>query len=363
MTHVLINAINDNAQPRGPDRYLLELLPALVAADPGLRLTVLHAPWQAAFATHRGNPNTVFRCMDAPRNPVPRLIWQATSFVRHANRMAPDVVFLPNLIWTPGLRAPSVMTVHDLLHFSHPAKFGRMKAMLLRQVIRRAIARSEALISVSQATREVMTRVAPAAVARTRVIPEGGPPAMPARDTPRERMFLYVGKIERTKNVPLLAESFLGSDMLRDRGYRLVIVGPDGNDSAALAPLVAGSAGRVQRPGYVDDETLETLYATARGFVFPSEAEGFGLVILEAMARGAPVIAADATSLPEVIGDAGLLVPPGDLGALRQAMERLASDDALQDTLSAAGYARLARFSWAGAGRETADVLNRVVRP
>jgi glycosyltransferase involved in cell wall biosynthesis len=175
-------------------------------------------------------------------------------------------------------------------------------------------------------------------------------------------MFLYVGQIERTKNVPLLVEAFLGSDMLRDRGYRLVLVGPDGNDSATLAPLVAASGGRVQRPGYVDDTTLDSLYASARGFVFPSEAEGFGLVILEAMARGAPVIAADATSLPEVVGDAGLLVPPGDRGALRQAMERLASDEALGPALSAAGYRRLPLFSWEVAGRETAALLESVVR-
>ncbi|MEX0284548.1 MAG: glycosyltransferase family 4 protein [Paracoccaceae bacterium] len=358
---VLVNAVNDNARPRGPDRYLLELLPRMRAADPNMRFTVVHGPWQTAFAEPTEIEGVTFRAVDAPRKPVPRLLWQASGFVRLANESDADAVFLPNLIWTPGLRPPSVMTVHDLLHFSHPDKFGRVKSALLRRVIRRALHRSDALIAVSEATRGVIGQVAPAALPRTHVILEGGPEPHPQLRTPRERMFLYVGQIERTKHVPLLARAFLRSAVLRDLGYRLVILGPEGNDSETLAPLIVNGAGRIERPGYVDDAALANYYATARGFVFPSEAEGFGLVVLEAMAHGTPVIAADATSLPEVVGNSGLLVPPGDGQALGAAMEQLAQDDALAARLEMAGRARLARFSWDDAGRGTVAALRALV--
>jgi len=140
----------------------------------------------------------------------------------------------------------------------------------------------------------------------------------------------------------------------------LEIVGPDGNAVSEVTAALAGGNERITRRGFVDDARLRDLFATTRGFVFPSVAEGFGLVVLEAMSAGAPVIAARATSLPEVVGDAGLLVDPDDVADLRTAMERLATDAALFAKLQTAGYARLAAFSWSRAGRQTARVLRSV---
>jgi len=357
---VLVNAINDNAHPRGPDRYLTELLAHMAACPDAPQVHLLHAPWQRFFDGLDLGPGGRRTEVPAPRAPARRLVWQATRFPALANADAADVVFLPNLIWTPGLRHPSVVTAHDLLHFRTPEKFGRLKAALLRRVIRRALARATRVIAVSAFTAEDARRFAGVDEARLSVIPEGGPAPRPrpaagaAADPP---LFLFVGKVERTKNVDLLIRAFLASSRLRAAGARLAIVGPDGNASADIAPLLAQAGDAVHRPGFVPEAELEALYARARGFVFPSTAEGFGLVILEAMARGAPVIAAAATSLPEVVGDAGLLVPPGDQPALTAAMERLAFDPALAARLSAAGYARLSAFSWDRAARDTLAVL------
>jgi glycosyltransferase involved in cell wall biosynthesis len=361
LLHVLVNAINDNAVPRGPDRYLLELLPQMLAADDGLRITLAHAPWQVAMAGTDLGPRVRLLPCHPPRKPMPRLIWQAVQFPRIAKGVDADVTFLPNLIWTPGLRGPSVMTAHDLLHFRHPEKFGRLKAALLRQVIRRAIARADAVIAVSAFTAGDVVRFGRADAARVATITEGGP-ARVDRAGAAEKTFLFVGKLERSKGIADLVLAFRRSAVLAQAGFRLLIVGPDGNAAGDVAEAMRGADDRIARLGFVSDAALRDMYLTCRGFVFPSVAEGFGLVVLEAMAHGAPVIAADATSLPEVVGQAGVLVPPGDVEALQAALERLATDDALFLQLQAAGYARLGDFSWQRAGAATAALLRRVAQ-
>lgn len=358
--HVLVNAINDNAVPRGPDRYLLELLPRLCAADGGLRFTLAYAPWQSAIVKADLGPNVEKLPLAAPRTPATRLIWQAVQFPRIANRLGAQLTFLPNLIWTPGLRGPTVMTAHDLLHFRYPEKFGPVKAALLRRVIRLALRRSDAVIAVSDFTAQDVMRFGRVPKDRIAMISEGGPSPRRRQDGDAQPFFLFVGKLERTKGITDLINAFRQSEVLAADRYRLVIVGPDGNASEDVAIAMHGAGDRISRPGFVSEADLQDLYRTCRGFVFPSIAEGFGLVVLEAMARGAPVIAARATSLPEVIGDAGLLVPPKDVEALKSAMEHLARDDALFARLQEAGYARLRQFDWASAAEATASLFRRV---
>lgn len=364
--HILIDAINDNAVPRGPDRYLLELLPHLLAADAEVRLTLLHAHWQQAFRTLARHDRLAIVEVAAPRSPAGRLIWHMTRFASLARRYGPDVVFLPNLIWTPRLRTPSVVTAHDLLHFRTPEKFGHVKSALLRRVIRLALRRADRVIAVSEFTAADARRFGDVPAARLRTVLEGGPEPRSRDGHAEARHFLFVGKIERTKGVTDLIEAFAGSSTLADADYRLVLVGPDGNASADvranMARLDATTRGRIEQLGFVDEETLDRLYLSTRGFIFPSVSEGFGLVLLEAMARGAPVIAARATSLPEVVADAGLLVAPGGTVELREAMERLASDDALCCDLRERGYRRLTAFSWERAGGETMAIFREVAR-
>lgn len=351
---VVVNAISDNALPRGPERYTMELLARMVRLPNACEVVLLHAPWQGYYDRFDPEPRITRAVVDAPRRPLPRAMWQAARFAAVAGRYRADVVFLPNLLWTPGLSTPSVMTIHDLLHFRTPEKFGRLKAFLLRWLIRRAVSSADRLVAVSGFTAQDAVSRAGADPARLHVIHEGGPDPVPSRGR-AEKAFLFVGKIERTKRVDLLIRAFTSSDALREAGYRLWIAGPDGNAARQVAPLLAHPA--VERLGFVDNDALWRLYSRCRAFVFPSEAEGFGLVALEAMAHGAPVVVADATSLPEVVGDAGIVVPPGREAPLRAAMERLAACDRLCDDLRAAGHARLRCFSWDRAARQTLDVL------
>ncbi|MCT4558961.1 MAG: glycosyltransferase family 4 protein [Pelagimonas sp.] len=356
---ILINAINDNAQPRGPDRYLQELLLVMAAQAPDITFHLCCAPWQTLFQQADYPDNVTVEVLYPARKPLVRAMWQAAVFPRLANARAPDLVFLPNYLWTPGLRAPSVLTAHDLLQFRALDKFGGVKARLLQRLIRWALRRVDHVISVSRFTAGDLDRFTRVPRHKITVIPEGGPDPR-RRSAPAEMQFLYVGKIERSKNVDLLIRAFVASQVLAGLNARLVIAGPDGNGSEDIAPLLQHP--RVIRPGFVSEDALEHLYLTCRGFVFPSSAEGFGLVLLEAMARGAPVIAADATSLPEVMGDAGLLVPDQDEQALQQALEDLAQSDDLFTRLQAAGYDRLAQFSWDTAAQDTLGVFRKAAK-
>ena len=353
---LIVNAVNDNAQPRGPDRYLDELLRAMADLPDAPSVQLVVAPWQGHFNDTPLGPQGRLHRVTPPRGPIPRVLWQALVFPRIARRIGGDAVFLPNLLYTPRLHAPSLLTAHDLLQFRAPDKFGALKSRLLRWLIKRALHSANRIKSVSAFTASDITRYTATDPQKIRVIPEGGPAPAPRTTTKPDPFFLFVGKVERTKNVAQLIRAFNASDTLRALKYRLCIVGPDGNAADEVAQLLP--ADRVDRPGFIPEAELTRLYATTRGFVFPSTAEGFGLVLLEAMARGAPVIAANATSLPEVAGHAALLVPPDDQTALQQAMEDLASDDALFTRLQQAGYRRLGDFSWQQAAQDTLGELH-----
>jgi glycosyltransferase involved in cell wall biosynthesis len=360
---IVINAINDNAELRGPDRYLISLLEQMAAQRPGTEFALACAPWQTAMLEAPFGPNVAKVTLPPPRNPWIRVLWQAFAFPRWADRQRADVIFQPNIILTIGMRTPCVMTVHDLAHFRFPEKFGALKGRLQRIQIRLALGAADRKIAVSHYTLNDMARFCPGSERGSSVVDEGGPaPAARAAASHKPPYFLYVGRIEKSKNVERLIEEFAASQILKDKGTVLRLAGSPGNAEADVQGMISRmGGGRVERLGFVSDEELERLYLGAKAFVFPSLVEGFGLVLLEAMARGAPVIAMDTSVIPEVTGDAALLVKPEDAGGIGRAMERLAEDDQLCAALSVKGYERLKKFSWARAADETFKVFSEVL--
>ncbi len=173
---------------------------------------------------------------------------------------------------------------------------------------------------------------------------------------------LFVGTVEPRKNVPTLLSAF---QQVLDHYHPevdLVLAGSPGwltDEVYALANRL-GLTGRVHFLGRVSDEELVWLYNGARLLVLPSFYEGFGLPPLEAMACGCPVVVSNVSSLPEVVGDAGLLVDPQDADALAVAIWRLLSDAALREEMVAKGLKRAACFSWTRAARETLELYRRV---
>jgi glycosyltransferase involved in cell wall biosynthesis len=293
---------------------------------------------------------------------LPRLEW----FVRS------DVVFGPNFVPPPTRNPRSVITVHDLAFRRMPDTAPHGTRWWLAR-LGRALARAARVIAVSESTRQDLLELSSVDPARVTVIPLGVDRSvfrpLPPEDvqTVRSRFglngpyVLFLGGIEPRKNFQTLLAAFARLD----RGVRLVIAGasvewnPEGTDllRQALEEAPPDVQSRVLRAGYLTDGDKVALVSGAEALVYPSLYEGFGLPVLEAMACGTPVVASDRSSVPEVAGDAALLVDPVDPEAIAAAVARVLSDRALSQRLREAGFDRATRFTWEETARKTAAAL------
>lgn len=285
-----------------------------------------------------------------------------------------DLLHSPDFIPPFRRNCLSVITVHDLAFLLFPQFMTRESANYYGQ-IDVAVRNTDHIIAVSQSTSEDLQRLLGVAESKISVIYEAASPlfrpvddhqameAVRQRYGISEEFILFVSTIEPRKNLPTLLEAFR---LLLDRyasTAKLVIAGK-------LGWLVDDSLAAVERLHLeqhvvllqqVPPEDLLYLYNAARMLVMPSFYEGFGLPALEAMACGTPVIVSNVSSLPEVVGDAGILVPPQDAEAIAVAMWRVLSDSHLREEMRAKGVARASCFSWEKAARETLEVYHEVM--
>jgi glycosyltransferase involved in cell wall biosynthesis len=279
----------------------------------------------------------------------PETLWEQIALPRILRRERADVVHVPNCFLPLRRPCPGVVTIHDLAWEEHPDDFDRTTALKYRALAPRAARSAERVICVSSFTRDDLVRRYGVDEDRIRVIGEAPSLALGGGEPPPGPYILAVGDLRRKKNFGRLVEAFT---RLRGEGlpHRLVIAGKDAGEGARLR------APGVELPGYVPDERLDALMRGAALLVHPSLYEGFGLVIVEAMARGVPVVAARATALPETGGDAALYFDPLDVRDLADTITRaLARDD-----LAARGRARAASMSWDQAAARTADVYREL---
>lgn len=276
----------------------------------------------------------------------------------------------------PRFRAPRrrlVVTIHDCTVVTHPEFHLPANVEHCLRGIRLAIERADALIVVSESTRHDLERMG-APADRIVVTHEAADPAMaPVQDADRleavrrrydlpERFVLFVGSMEPRKNLLRLLEAFAALGPALRREYRLVVAGAQGwlNDSVRERVQKLGLEGSAHFPGYVRQDDLAAVYSLATVFAYPSLWEGFGLPVVEAMACGTPVLTSSVSSLPEVAGDAAVLVPPTDVDAIADGLARLLEDAALRADLAGRGQRRAARFSWERCARETLAVYRAV---
>jgi glycosyltransferase involved in cell wall biosynthesis len=309
--------------------------------------------------------------------PAPRWTWIVSgrwSLRRAVRRDRVDVFHGTNFRLRARGRLGSVVTIHDLSAERLPGLGGRRFGQRLASArTRRTARRAERVIVHSQSGGTDVAAWFGVAPERIAVVPLGvGPEFFPepppvqeavrARLAPgREGLILFCGSLEPRKDVPTLLRAFAGVPGGRER-YRLVLAGGDGRASEEILTLVSrlGLGDAVAIEGYMEVAQLRALYSAATLFVLPSLYEGFGLPVLEAMACGTPVVATDASSLPEVVGDAGLLVPPGDPGALAGAMARVLDDAALAADLRQRGLRRAKGFTWEATAAKTLAVYRAV---
>lgn len=340
----------------GSELYARRLVPALLEARPSLRLTVFAA--EAALpslAEERwaGEVDLVGLSFN-PRSRARRVLAEQTLLPREARRRELDL--LHNLFTTapaaPGV--PQVTTILDVIYKRFPETHSGVLARGLAVLTSMAARRSRRILTISEAAKADIVHFLGVPPERVDVTYPG--PALPRIEPAdaRAALGLGTGPIVLTvsakrphKNLERLFEAFA---QVRNEPPPVLVVpgyGTFHEDELRQRAVEAGGADRIRFAGWVADEVLEGLYQEAACLVFPSLAEGFGLPVLDALVRGTPVACSNASSLPEVAGDAAVYFDPTDAGGITAAIERLLSDKGLQKRLRAAGTGQAAKFTWA----------------
>ena len=243
----------------------------------------------------------------------------------------------------------SICTFHDLFVMTGEYSTPEFRERFTQQA-REAADRSDLIIAVSQHTADQVNELLGVDKARLRVIHHGvHPPSQPS--LPREKIILHVGAIQKRKNVSRLIQAFAAVSP----EWQLVLAGSAGYDAEAILRGIEDSPARtrIAVTGYVSPAKLEELYRKASIFAFPSLDEGFGMPVLEAMAHGVPVLSSNRSAMPEVCGEAALLVDPLNQAELEHALVQLSADQSLRENFVAKGLKRAAMFTWKTAVQKT----------
>lgn len=299
-------------------------------------------------------------------NTLDRLWWENQTLPRLAIRAGLDLLHVP--AFSPPVRRPGkikiVTTVHDLIGMLFPNQLGRVSRFYWGHWLPQAVKVSDVLVADSQYTRSDLIRHLGVPADKIRVIYLSGHEGFSHDLAPQKidqakssfgiegRYFLFVGTLEPRKNLERVLAAFAEfRETSREAGaHQLVVVGSKdfahGIFFKRLLQSHPQALSRVLFTGHVGHDQLNALYAGATGFLYPSLYEGFGMPILEAMGSGTPVITSNTTSIPEVAGEAALLVDPLQTHAIRDAMIRVAGEEGLRQKLIAKGLERIRLFSW-----------------
>ena len=283
-------------------------------------------------------------------------------------RLDCDVVHIPHLFWIPrGLPCPYVVTVHDLLEHMYGAREGsNLRRSLHLQLTRRALHKAARVLAVSQFTKSEIEQTFGIPGERIEVVYNAiderflrGHASQSDCDLIAERyqvnypFILYAGAIRPHKNVVRTIEAFsaLKTELEKEGQFpdlKLIIIGDDLSSHPDLRRTVirSGVQNDVRFLGFVPIEVLRIFYDVAKVFVFPSLYEGFGLPPVEAMAHGTPVVTSNTSSLPEVAGNAAVMVNPENVFEIRRALQKALLDPALRVRMKQRGYEQAQRFSW-----------------
>lgn len=361
-------------QGAGIGRYVRELVRALAARETSGEYRLFVAGARRGSLPLAPGPNFTWRptritplwfarLWHRAQVPLPVEVFTGRIDLYHAT----DFTLPPTL---PGTR--TLLTVHDLSFVRAPETSTPVLKAYLDKVVPRSVRRADHVLADSQATKDDLIALYGTPPEKITVLLSGvearfQPVEDPAaRRRVRERYnipdgpyIFSIGTVQPRKNYARLAQALAALD-LRHRDARLVIAGGQGwLDSPIYRTIESlGLGERVQFTGFARDEDLPALYSDAACMAYPSLYEGFGFPVLEAMACGTPVLTSTASSMPEVAGDAAILVDPYNVDAIRDGLERLLDDDALRADLAVRGRAQAQRFTWARA----AEQLGRVYR-
>jgi glycosyltransferase involved in cell wall biosynthesis len=355
----------------GSEEYLTRQLAAVRTERPDIDLTL--------FVTQG------FRNAHPELVSLARVVEASIDGASRPRRVRAEMRWLPNVVRASGVSIvhhgggtvpvgvsmPSVLTIHDLQYFTYPDTFSATKLRWLRYTVPRSVRRASVITTPSRWVADDVIARFGVAPDRVIVVPNAAPraagdvsaaaPQVRASLGLTGRFIVYPAITYGHKNHATLLRAMV--ELRNDHpDLRLVLLGGRGPADGAVETLIdeLGLRDVVVRPGRVPDVTRDVLYREASALAFPSRYEGFGIPVLEAFTHGLPVIAANATALPEAVGDAGMLVDPSDSGAWAAALRTVLADSGLAGRLRTAGTVRLASYSAAGSAAALADAYGRV---
>jgi len=304
------------------------------------------------------------------RSGAQRVVWEQTVLPHLLRRQRIDALFSPAFTWPMLWTGTGAVTVHDLNFEVSPQTIHPIRRAYLRRITRWSSHRAPWVIAISQATASDIVRLYRVPEQKMRVIPYGLDatftrdnacalePMVRQRYGLPERFLLFVGTLEPRKNLPRLLEAYARARQQTSLPP-LVLVGAPGwqHERIAAQACRLGIGGQLVFAGYIPREHLPGVYAAAWALLYPPLYEGFGLPPLEAMGCGTPVLTSSTSALPEVVGDAALLVNPTDVEQIAEGIHHITHDTALRERLVAHGFQRVTQFRWDVAAKRTLEVI------
>ena len=358
-----------DAPPRGEGRSLLRLYQEIACIRP---------KWQFVFYGQKaratvldGMPNARVCTFDIPG--FRYNLWENVGLPLQAAWDQIDLLHSSSSGTPKWFGVPVVMTVHDVIPLIADEALDARTVNRFRIQLHYGLKRAAAIIAVSSHTKQDLLKISGIDPGKVEVIPWGcDPPSIREVGTPsrngqaghirRPYMVTFGGEAKR-KNAVGTLRAFLGF-AVGDARFRLVLIGmPEGvvRERIRKEAAAAGLEDRVIFCGYLPDSEVDALLSGAYCLLYLSKYEGFGLPLLEAMASGVPIIASNRTSIPEVAGDAALLVDPDDVEAVRAAMRKITQDPKVRESLAIAGKERSKQFCWGRTAQATVSVFERVL--
>jgi glycosyltransferase involved in cell wall biosynthesis len=385
MMRIGIDATALPARPVGAGNYIIQLIHAIAGSNmidepipdgrqpKGLEFVIFVQRSRLKLLKVEEAPN-LHLIVIPDLSPFVRLLWEQISFPMLAKNQHLDL--LHSLHYTMPLAYPgrTVVTFHDMTFFLFPHHHTLPKRFFFRFFIRASSRQAVALIADSESTRQDAIRLVGVSPGKIFTIQLGVTQEFqPIQDKTilwqarqkyqlPERFLLYVGTIEPRKNLPILLQAYASvADQMPD--HRLVVVGPQGwmVENIVQKSGQLNISDKVHFTGYVEQADLPLIYNLADVFIYPSVYEGFGLPVLEAMACGTPVITSNVSSMPEIVGDAGVLLAPNNPEVLAQSLLELINDPMYRQRLSILGRERAAAFTWKRTAEKTINVYRHGV--
>lgn len=352
----------------GISRYIRQLLEALARCKgmDDIHIFASHDDFPAEYVVHPSKWNT--------ENPKVRIAWEQMVLPSAIKRLKLDLLHSPMHVLPAVCPCKSVVSILDLTFRRFPETFPKFQQKYLDFGTRRAVKKADAVITISESTKRDVVELLGVAEDKVFVTHLGVDASYhPVADEQREyaaskygvneKTVMYLGTLEPRKNIPTLIRAFSAARKELGPDIRLVLSGGKGWFYEQIFQLIKELKieDDVHFTGYVPDEDLPALYSSAAVFAYPSIYEGFGLPPLEAMACGAPVITSNTSSLPEVVGDAGITVDPYDVKELSSSIIRVLSDSDLRNSMREKGLKQAARFNWENTAKQTLEVYQKVL--